>query len=162
MTNVFKPVGSEEAVNATPKVFGSKAVRVFNSSTGLRTVSVEDIVDTFEATINATANGTTLITLSSRDTSEVSTGLLVVEASDTSVVNTDIASEVVSVVNTSAFVVNVDIVIADGTTNLSVSRGNYTMTLASNQDIIIEKGDDATLVSNNDTDVLGTAVSIAG
>lgn len=73
------------------------------------------------ATINTTANSTTLITLSSGNTDGFNTGDLVTGASNTGVVNTAITLSISSIVNSSAFVVNAAAIIANGTTSLTLS-----------------------------------------
>lgn len=73
------------------------------------------------ATINATANSTTLITLSSGNTSGFNAGDTVTAASNTGVVNTNISLSISSVVNSTAFVTNAAAIIASGVTTLTLT-----------------------------------------
>lgn len=78
-----------------------------------------------EVTVDTSANNTTLLTITSGNTSEMTVGSLVTGASNLSVVNTDIDVQVASIVNSTAFTVNTDIIVANGTTSLAVSSNGY-------------------------------------
>lgn len=73
------------------------------------------------ATINTAANSTTLITLSSGNTSGFDAGDSVTAASNTGVVNTNITLSIASIVNSTAFVVNSSAIIANGSTELTLT-----------------------------------------
>lgn len=74
-----------------------------------------------EVTIDTDANTTTLLTLSSGNTSSISIGDLVIGSTNTSVVNTDISSRVISITNTTAFEVNSAILVSNGTASVALS-----------------------------------------
>ena len=158
---VLKILGDEISVGTSATSLGSRTVRLVNPTAGARTITVEDIVTVVAVTVDTSANDSLLLPVTSGNTAAVKPGYSIVNASNTAVVNTDLASVVTSV-NSTAVVANVDIVIANGVTEVALSRGQYTFTLASNTDIVIYTGALATLTSNNASDVLGTPVSVNG
>lgn len=78
---------------------------------------------TISLTINASANGTTLLTLSGgSNTSHLSIGHSVTNSSNTDVVNTGVAATISSIVNSSAIVISADQIIANGTCTVDIVR----------------------------------------
>jgi len=88
------------------------------SNVALNTSEVSKIVT---ATINTGANSTTLITLTSGNTSGFDAGDTVTAASNTGVVNTGITLSINAIVNTTAFTVNASAIIANGVTELTLT-----------------------------------------
>lgn len=85
------------------------------------TMNVESLTKSVTATINTGANSTTLITLSSGNTSGFDAGDTVTAASNTGVVNTNIVLSVNAIINSTAFTVNANAIIANGTTTLTLT-----------------------------------------
>lgn len=88
------------------------------NNVGSVTMNTSSFSKTVTATINTGANSTTLVTLTSGNTSGFDAGDTVTAASNTGVVNTDIALTISSVVNSSALVLSASAIIANGTTTL--------------------------------------------
>lgn len=76
-------------------------------------------------TVNTAANSTTLLTVTSGNTADITIGTLVVGSSNLSVVNTSVEAEVTTIVNSTAFTVNSDIIVANGTSSVSISSNGY-------------------------------------
>jgi len=157
--NVIKLLSTEAVCNATPSTSDSaKLVRVLNSSTGLRKLTVQELL-TFPVTIDVTANATTLITLGSGNTEFLRAGYMVVLATNTAVINTNISAAISSIVNATALVVNADIIVANGTTNVSFQKSSREMTIPGPSEVFIVKGAMDVISSNNNSDVLSVAVA---
>lgn len=166
---VFKPIANQVACNTTPSTIGNaKLVRVINTGGGVRNLIYTSVIDRVNLTINASANGTTLLTLSPQtqtiqgiqDTSKLKIGYKIVASSNTAVVNTNVASEITAIVNSSAFIVNVDIIIANGECSVGASNGEYTTAMAASEHFVVEKNAHTLLASNNAAaEVLATPIA---
>lgn len=163
MSGIFKILSDEVAANTTPSQFASqRVIRLANKGTAARTVTLFESPISVDLTINASANGTTLLTIANgASTTGVTVGDRIISSSNTGVVNTYVPS-VVSSVNSTAIVANVDIVIANGDCTVWTSPTNKTFTMIPNSEFIIEKGRTEFLQSNNDADIVAIAVSYRG
>lgn len=72
-------------------------------------------------TVNTAANSTTLLSITSGNTGYISVGDMVVGSTNTAVVNTNNSAKVTAIVNSTAFEVNADIIIANGTASVATS-----------------------------------------
>lgn len=162
MSGIFKILSNEVAANTTPSQFSSqRVIRLANKGTAARTVTLFENPVSVDLTINASANGTTLLTIANgASTTGVTSGDRIIASSNTGVVNTDVASVVASV-NSSAIVSNVDIIIANGDCTVYTAP-TKTFTMIPNSEFIIEKGRSDFLQSNNDTEIVAIAVSYRG
>lgn len=79
------------------------------------------ISSVYNITVNTAANSTVGLTLTSGNTNNISIGDLVIGSTNTAVVNTNISAKVTDIVNSTAFTVNTDIIIANGTTSITTS-----------------------------------------
>src|SRR5512143_2333226 len=112
---MFKLLGSEAACNTIPSQFANnRVIRLANKGTAAETVTLFDNPIALNLSINASANATTLLTLANGTTDGISATMRIVGSSNLAVVNTSVASQVASITNTTALVVNVDIIIANG------------------------------------------------
>jgi hypothetical protein len=153
--DTVKPMGSEAVCNATPSSYSNATlVRVINTSTGLRLLTVKDVHSIVTITVNTDANATTLFVLTGGDTGKIKNGDQLVNSSNVQVINTDAAAVVSSVVNSSAFVANADILVANGTATVSVASLVSNVTILGNSAMVVAKNSGSTLHSNNNTDVL--------
>lgn len=78
-----------------------------------------------EVTVDTSANNTTLLIITSGDTTEMSPGNIIKGSSNLSVVNTAIEAQIDSIVNSSAIIVNTDIIVANGTAAVAVSSDGF-------------------------------------
>ena len=76
-------------------------------------------------TVNTAANNTTLLTVTSGNTIDISTGMLVTGSSNLSVVNTNVDAQVDTIINSTAFTVNSNMIVANGQASLAVSSNGY-------------------------------------
>ena len=163
MSNIIKLQASERVVNATANTFSnSKLVRIVNKGAAVGLVTQKDVVKELNLTINASANATTLLTLGSGNTDGLYVGLTLYDSTNVEVVNTSVASVIDSIVNTTAVTSNVDIIIANGDCVVYAVDNVKTITVPTNHVIILEKDNNDTLVSNNNSDILVAAVSLRG
>ena len=156
----IKLVGSETTCNDTPNSFSASVVRVFSQDDAANyTVTVKENPRAVDLTVNATANATTLLTLSSGNTSGLVVGDRIVNSTNTEVVNTDVDSEIVSIVNSTAVAANVDIIVATGDTTVYAVEAIKTITIQPGKEMFIEKGPRDWLESDENTNVVATAVA---
>jgi hypothetical protein len=158
----FRILSSQVQANTTPSQFlNNKTIRLANIGAAARTVTLNDNTTQLNLTINASANDTTLLTLGSGTTAGIVVAQKILGSSNLSVVNTGIAAEVASIVNSTAITSNVDIIIANGVCQIYTS-GVKTFSILPNTEFIVDKGKFDFLQSNSDTDVVGMAVSYRG
>lgn len=158
----IKPLANEEVCNATPKTFGGGYVRLVNTSTGLRTITVKDVKQVVNVTVNTDVNATTLFVLTTGNTLILKSGDLIVNSSNTGVVNTDVSSRIDAIINSTAFTSNVDVLIANGTADVSIGTLISNTTMLGNSVLFIVKSKHSTLHSNNNTDVLAQPIALKG
>ena len=160
MSNMYKIIGSEAVCNTVPASFNSaRVLRVVNKDTVPRTVTTTNNAILLSVTIDTDVTANDEISLTVGSTDRIKTGYLVVSAANTGVVNTNIASNVVSVINSTAFTVNADIVVANGSTTLTVYEANFTLTVLANSEFILEKGSVDLVSSNTTANVLATPIA---
>lgn len=160
---IVKLQASERVCNATANAFSNaKVVRLVNKGTAVGLVTLKDVVKELELTINATANTTTLLTLSAGNTEGLRVGLFLYHSSNVAVVNTDTLVVIDSIVNSTAVTTNLDIIIATGVCNVFAVDNVKTVSVPPNTTLIIEKGNTDLLSSNNNADMLGASVSVRG
>jgi hypothetical protein len=158
----YKILGNQVQANTTISQFaGNKTIRLANIGAAARTITVNDDTRQLNLTINASANDSTLLTLSSGTTTGVTVGQLILGSSNLSVVNTGVASQVASIVNATAITANVDIIIANGVVQVYTS-GTKTFSILPNTEFVVDKGKWDFIKSDSDTDVVGMAVSYRG
>ena len=92
------------------------------SASEVAVVGGESNTETISVNVDTSANGTTLLTLDTGNTDDLAVGWKVTDSSNLEVVNTQIESEIVSIVNSTALEVNTDIIIANGTVDLVLVR----------------------------------------
>ena len=156
----IKLVGSEQACNTTPNSFNASVVRVFSQDDAANyTITQKENPRAIECTINASANATTLLTLSSGNTANLSVGDRIMNSTNSSVVNTDVDSEIVSIVDSTSLIVNDDIIIASGDTTAYAVVTLKTITIQPGKEMFIEKGSRDWLESDEDANVVATAVA---
>lgn len=160
---MFKVLASEVACNTTPSHFSNqRVIRLANKGTAARTVNLFDNPQAVSLTINASANATTLLTLTPGSTTTgLTTGMKIVGSSNVQVINSVVNSEIASIVNSTAITSNVDIIIANGVVQIYATTGK-SFTMIPNSEFVIEKGRIDYLQSNNDTDIVGLAVTYRG
>lgn len=117
------------------------------------------------ATINATANATTLITLSTGTTNSISVGDSVTVSSNSQVVNNNVLPNIIEgIVNSTAFYVTNDIIVGSGNTTLTIYdntdssfliKNAYCNSAVTNTSFII---DNASLGANADYDIVNVDV----
>ncbi len=116
---VYQALSVGDYIKVGNAAIGTQYLKVKSfSNVALDTTSVTKEVT---ATINTTANSTTLITLSSGNTAGFDAGDSVTAASNTGVVNTAISLTIASVVNATAFVLSSNAIIANGSTTLTLT-----------------------------------------
>ena len=156
----IKLVGSEQPCNTTPNNFSATVVRIYNKDdTAAYTLTVKENPRAAVCTINATANATTLLTLSAGDTSLLKVGESLTDSTDTAVINTDVASVIASIVDSNSFVSNVDIIIATGDATVYAVEAVKTITVQPGKELFLEKGAADWVESDEDANVVGTAVA---
>jgi hypothetical protein len=155
----IKLVGSEQVCNDTPNSFSSPVVRVFSTDdTANYTLTVKENPREVVCTINAAANDSTLITLSAGDTSLLTVGDRIMHSTNVAVVNTDVDSEIASVVNSSAVVANIDIVIADGETSIYAIKTIKTITIQPGKELFLEKAPRDWIESDESANIVAVGV----
>jgi hypothetical protein len=163
---LIKPLATEEACNTTPKTFNSAGmVRVINTTTAARTIVLKEVVQVVDITVNTSVNATTGYTLSSGTTDILRAGMILVNSSNVQVVNTDIATlcSINSITNSTSFATNNDIIIANGSCTVGIASLISNTTILGNTTILIAKGRNSTLHSNNGAaEVLAQSVTIKG
>ena len=113
------------------EIVNSTAFTISTSSdvsveTGSNTITVAANVDT-------SANGTTQVELETGNTDDMAVGYVFTGSSNDAVVNSSVSAEVVSITNSTAFVVNVDIIEANGTSTLTFTKaGTCSLQFVSN------------------------------
>jgi hypothetical protein len=160
----YRILSDQAQANTTPSQFANnRMVRLLNVGAAARTVTVYDNTKQLPCTINASANGTTLLTLTTgSNTQGVVVGQKIIGSSNLQVVNTSVNSQVATIVNTTAIASNVAIIIANGVAQVYTS-GTKTFTMVPNAEFVVEKGRPIDfLQSNSDTDIVGMAVSVRG
>jgi hypothetical protein len=159
----YKILGSQSQANTTTSQFANnRVIRLANIGTASRTITLNDNTKQLNLTINASANATTLLTLSSGDTTGVVVGYKILGSSNVSVVNTGVASVVASIVNSTAITCDVDIIVANGTASVYTTAPDKTFSILPNTEFVIEKGRWDFLKSDSDTDVVAIPVSYRG
>lgn len=107
------------------------------------------IPETTEVTVNTSANNTTLIKLSTGNTSQLRTGYYVTYSDNSSVISLAVNAEILTIVNSSSFIVDYDITVANGTSNIVITRpvtsNNFEITVDANSQI---KGFDSGFIAN--------------
>lgn len=164
---VIKVMGSEVAINSTPSLFkGAELLRVLNNSAVNGLLTLQTNSQLFQLTINASANGTTLLTLTSNtgNTDGLAQKLLegytpqIVLSSNLAVVNTGVSAYVSSVLNSTAFAVNAAVIIANGAVNVYTVDNTYTLTIIANTEVTIAKQSTSFISSNNAATILATPI----
>ncbi len=140
MVSILKILGSEAACNTlTANTFSSRTIRVFNKGNATQVVNVKANSQPLALLINASANGTTLLTLASGTTANVRTGMFIVNSTNTQVVNTNVASNVATIVNSTAVAVGTTIIIANGTTTVYAVDNTRSISVIANNELILQK-----------------------
>ena len=163
----IKITGAEGGANTTNQstYANSRCVRVINTGTVMQLLSYVDVHSVVSVAVNTDVNATTLFVLSSGTTANLRVNDTLYFSSNLQVVNTSTLVKINSVTNSSAFVVNTDIIIANGTADVSISTpGVSTMTLLGNSETIVTKSKNGLLFSNATTQtvVMITPVSYLG
>ena len=149
-----------QPVQRVPNSFSSSVVRIFSQDDAANyVVTVKENPRELACTINATANDSTLITLSAGDTTLLNVGDRLMHSTDTSVVNTDVASEIASIVNSSAVAANVDIVVATGDASIYAVEAIKTITIQPGKELFLEKDPEDWVESNEGANIVATAVA---
>lgn len=157
---MYKIIGSEAVCNTIPSVFDSaRVLRIANKDTVPRTITTTNNAITINVTIDTDVTANDEITLSVGNTDKIKAGYIITNSSNTEVVNTGIQSNVISVINSTAFTANADIVLANGSTTLTVYETDFTMTILANSEFIIEKGSADLISSNTAANVLATPIA---
>ena len=159
---LLKMLTSEAVCNSTPNNHSSSCVRLVNKGNAVSTVTLKANPRSVALTINASANGTTLLTLGSGNTSLLVVGNILVNSSNVQVANTDANSVITAVVNSTAITCNVDIIIANGTATVYAVDSIKTISIMPNTEIVISKKSVDWIESNNAANVLCTGVSWLG
>ena len=156
----IKLVGSETTCNDTPNSFSASVVRVFSQDDAANyTVTVKENPRPVELTINASANATTLLTLSAGDTSSLVVGDRIMHSTNTDVVNTGIDSEIASIINSTAVATNVDVIIANGDCTVYAVQAIKTITIQPGKEMFLEKAPKDWLESDESTNVVAVGVA---
>lgn len=156
----IKLVGSETTCNDTPNSFSASVVRVFSQDDAANyTVTVKENPRAIDLTINASANATTLLTLSSGNTDNLVVGDRIVNASNTDVVNTAVDSEIASIINSTAVAANVDVIIANGDCTVYAVEAIKTITIQPGKELFLEKSPRDWVESDESTNVVAVGVS---
>ena len=104
-----------------------------SSASEVAVVDGESNTATISVTVDTDANTTTLLELSTGNTDDLAIGWSVTDSSNLSVVNTQVAARIVSIVNSTAVQVSTDIVIANGDVDLVLVRsGTLSLQFVSN------------------------------
>jgi hypothetical protein len=162
MMTLLKMLTSEAVCNTTPNSYSSPCVRLVNKGAAVSTVILKENPRAIALTINASANGTTLITLGSGTTSTLKAGNILVNSSNVQVINTDANSVITAIVNTTAFTTNVDIIIANGVSTVYAVDSIKTLSILPNSELLIDKKSIDWIESNNAANVLCIGVSYRG
>ena len=103
------------------------------SASEVAVVGGESNTETVSVTVDTGANDTTLVELSTGNTDDLAVGWRVTDSSNLSVVNTQVDARIDSIVNSTAFVVDTDILVANGTADLVLVRsGTLSVQFVSN------------------------------
>lgn len=160
MSNIYKIIGSEAACNTIPLVFDSaRVLRIANKDTVARTITTTNNAISISITISNAVTPNNVVTLSVGNTDKIEAGYIITNSSNVGVVNTGTQSNVVSVINSTAFTANANIVLANGTTTLTVYETNFTMTILPNSEFILEKGSADLVNSNTASNVVATSIA---
>lgn len=159
----YKILSNEVAANTTASQFANnRVIRLAATGTVSRTITVFDDAKPLQLNINASANQTTLLTLANGSTTGLAANMRIFGSSNLAVINTVITSQVTSIVNSSALTSNVDIIIANGVCQIFATGAGKTFTILPNTALVIEKGRNDFLQSNNDTEILAVAINERG
>jgi len=121
------------AMNVTDKLeVGNTLIGVqYIKITNVSSVSTNNVVN-LTVSVNTSANDTTLVSLATGTTANLMVGDLVLSSSDSEVMNVAANAAITRIVNSTAFVVNTDITVANGSATLGVTQsftGTATLTL---------------------------------
>jgi hypothetical protein len=156
----IKLVGSEQPCNTTPNNFSATVVRIYNKDdTAAYTLTVKENPRAAVCTINATANATTLITLSAGDTSLLKVGESLIDTTDATVINTDVVSVIASIIDANSFASDVDIIVATGDATIYAVEAVKTITVQPGKELFLEKGAADSVESDENTNVVAVAVA---
>jgi hypothetical protein len=75
-----------------------------------------------DVTVDSSVNATTLVVLTTGNTDTLEAGFVISDSSNLAVINSSVSAEVVSIVNSTAFVVNSDIIVANGSSTITVTK----------------------------------------
>ena len=123
------------------------------------TVTVKENPRAVDLTINATANATTLLTLTSGNTDNLVVGDRIMHSTNTDVVNTGISSEIDSIINSTAVTTNVDVIIANGDCTVYAVKAIKTITIQPGKEMFLEKSPGDWVESDESTNVVAVAVA---
>lgn len=162
MPTVLKIVTSEQVCNDSPNSYSSTVVRLVNKGDAEYTLTQKEHPVPLVLTIDTSANDSTLLTLSSGDTSDVLVGDIIVNSTNTDVVNTGVDSVIDTIVNSTAVSTNVDIIVANGDCTVYAVRSIKTMTILPNTELLLEKRPSDWIETDESANVLAMGVAWKG